>query len=265
VWKTWVVKVAWLHVAPVKGLRVEERDFVELGPSGVEDDRRFCIVDESGRLLNGKRLASLTTIRARYDAKSGELELGLPNGSSVGGVVAVGAAITVTIYGHAAPGHLVEGPWAEALTDELARPARLVRFDGPGHGHDRADDSAGATLLSVASLERMQREAGSSAPVDSRRFRMLIGVAGAGAHEEDEWIGRRVRVGEAIVVPAGNVGRCVVTTRDPETARPDLDTLQLLARYRRDVATTEPLAFGVWARVERPGMVRRDDDVVVLD
>ena len=61
------MKVAWLHVAPVKGLRIEERERVELGLDGVEDDRRFCVVDETDRLLNGKRLASLTTIAARLE------------------------------------------------------------------------------------------------------------------------------------------------------------------------------------------------------
>lgn len=257
------MRVAWLHVAPVKGLRIEERDRIELGLSGVEDDRRFCVVDETGRLLNGKRLAPLTTISARFHMETGHLHLRMPNGSSVGGTVAVGAPITVTIYGHAAPGHLVDGPWAAALSDELGRSVRLVRFDGPGSGHDRADDAAGATLLSTGSLERLRQEAGSAEPVDPRRFRMLIGVADASAHEEDSWIGRHVRVGEAVVAPAGNVGRCVVTTRDPETAEPTLDTLELLARYRRNVETTEPLAFGIWARVERAGSVRIGDPVEV--
>jgi uncharacterized protein YcbX len=258
------MKVAWLHVAPVKGLRIEERESIELGLHGVEDDRRFCVVDETGRLLNGKRLAPLATISARFDAETGHLHLRMPNGSSVGGTVAVGAPITVTIYGHAAPGHVVYGPWADALSDELGRAVRLVRFDGPGQGHDRARAAAGATLLSTGSLERMQQEANSTEPVDPRRFRMLIGVSGVGAHEEDEWIGRRVRVGDAVIVPAGNVGRCVVTTRDPETALPTLDTLQLLARYRRDLPTSEPLAFGVWARVETAGRIALGDDITVL-
>lgn len=242
---------------------IEERDRIELGPNGVAEDRRFCVVDETGRIVNGKRFAPIATIRAHFDANAGALELRIPDGATVAGAVAVGAPITVTIYGHEAPGHIVDGPWADALSREFGRALRVVRFDGPGHGHDRADESAGATLLSTGSLERLQQEAGIAQPVDPRRFRMLIGVAGAGAHEEDEWIGRRVRVGDAVVVPAGNVGRCVVTTRDPETAEPTLDTLELLARYRRDIGTTEELAFGVWAHVVRAGTVRTGDPVEV--
>jgi len=257
------MKVAWLHVAPVKGLRIDERDRIELGPNGVADDRLFCIVDETGRLLNGKRMAPLSRIVARYDANTEHLELRMPDGSSVSDAVTVAAPITVTVYGNASPGHVVYGPWADALSDELGHPVNLVRFDGPGHGHDRARHSAGATMLSTASLERMQQEAASAEPVDPRRFRMLIGVSGTGAHEEDEWIGRRVHVGDAVVVPSGNVGRCVVTTRDPDTAEPTLDTLELLARYRRDIGTTEELAFGVWARIDQPGTVRIGDPVEV--
>ena len=257
------MKVAWLHVAPVKGLRIDERDRIELGPNGVADDRLFCIVDETGRLLNGKRMAPLSRIVAHYDANTEHLELRMPDGSSVSDAVTVAAPITVTVYGNASPGHVVYGPWADALSDELRHPVNLVRFDGLGHGHDRARHSAGATMLSTASLERMQQEAASAEPVDPRRFRMLIGVSGTGAHEEDEWIGRRVHVGDAVVVPSGNVGRCVVTTRDPDTAEPTLDTLELLARYRRDIGTTEELAFGVWARVDQPGTVRIGDPVEV--
>jgi MOSC domain-containing protein len=265
VWKTWAVKVAWLHVAPVKGLVIEERDHIDLGPNGVADDRRFCIVDETGRMLNGKRFAPVGTVRARFDPATDRLELRIGDDAPVSGIVSVGEAILVTIYGHAASGRLVEGPWSAALSEHLARPIRLARLDDAGSGHDRARFAAGATLLSLGSLERLAEEAGAETPVDPRRFRMLIGIEGATAHEEDSWIGRHVRVGDAVVTPAGNVGRCVVTTRRPGTAESDLDTLELLARYRLKAPTSEPLAFGIWARVEQAGRIALGDDITVED
>jgi len=260
-----VVKVAWLYVAPVKGLAIEARDHVELGRSGVEDDRRFCLIGEDGHMLNGKRLGPVTAIGAHFDPATDRLELRLANGVRVGGAVTVGEPTLVTIYGHEAPGRLVEGPWSAALSEQLGRPIRLVRLDAPGNGHDRADERAGATLLSLASLERLAEEAGVDAPVDPRRFRMLIGIDGATAHEEDGWIGRRVRVGDADVIPGGNVGRCRVTTLDPDTGTRDLETLDVLARYRRDVPSSEPLSFGVWARIERAGRVALGDEIAVED
>jgi len=260
------MKVAWLYVAPVKGLSLESREHIELGRSGVEDDRLFCLIGEDGHMLNGKRLAPVTTIGAHFDRATERLELRLPGGASVSGTVRAGDGTAVTMYGgHVASGHVVEGPWAAALSEELGRPIRLVRFDGPGNGHDRAAARAGATLLSLASLERLADEAGVEGPVDPRRFRMLIGIDGATAHEEDGWIGKRVRVGEAVIVPGGNVGRCRVTTMDPDTGIRDLDTLDVLARYRAEVESSEKLSFGVWARVERAGRVALGDDIVVED
>jgi uncharacterized protein YcbX len=90
---------------------------------------------------------------------------------------------------------------------------------------------------------------------------MNFGIDGLAEHQEDEWLGRRVRLGEAVVVPQGNVGRCAVTTQNPDTGAPDLDTLKALAAYRGVIETTEPLPFGVYAAVAQPGRVRVGDPV----
>jgi uncharacterized protein YcbX len=136
---------------------------------------------------------------------------------------------------------------------------RLVQAEQAGDGVDRG--RAGVSILSTGSLEAMREAAGLSEPIDYRRFRMLFGVEGVGAHEEDSWIGRRVRIGGAVVTVRGNVGRCIVTSRHPETGVRNLPTLDVLAEYRDGVETTEPLPFGVWGRVETPGRVTLGDAV----
>ena len=90
---------------------------------------------------------------------------------------------------------------------------------------------------------------------------MLFGVEGVAAHEEDTWLGRRVRIGEAVALVRGNVGRCIVTSRDPDTGERTLATLDVIAEYRDGVETTEPLPFGVWAEVAEPGRVRLGDRI----
>lgn len=253
--------VAWLHVAPIKGLAIQERQSIELHASGVEDDRRFCVVDEGGNVLNAKRVPSFVRVRPTLDHAGRRLELEMPDGTCVAGEITLGGPVEVSMYGGHSPAQEVVGPWSEALSAEARRPARLVRLDRPGEGVDRADEGAGATLLGAESLAAIARAAGAATPVDPRRFRMLIGVSGTRAHAEDDWIGKPVRVGEATIVPMGNVGRCAVTTIDPVTGVSDLDTLKALARYRGDVETSERLPFGVWARVERPGRVSLGDEV----
>ncbi|HZD74123.1 MAG TPA: hypothetical protein VE776_09615, partial [Actinomycetota bacterium] len=117
--------------------------------------------------------------------------------------------------------------------------------------------------LGTGSLDALAAAGGLDRRPDPRRFRMLLGVDGIAPHAEDGWLGRRVRVGGAVVVPRGNVGRCVVTTYDPGTAASDLDTLHLLAGYRADVDATEALPFGIWAEVAQPGRVAVGDPVAV--
>ena len=256
-------RVAWIHVAPIKALAVQQLEQVELGLRGVENDRRFCIVDPDGRMLNAKRVQRFISVRPQFDDGMRSLVFDMPDGSTVRGGVDLGDAITVSIYGRDVPARIVDGPWSEALSAFAERPVRLVRFDHPGEGVDRADEGAGASLLSEGSLRAMAHAAGVRGPVDPRRFRMLFGIADVDAHAEDTWIGRRVQIGSAVVVPGGNIGRCAVTTLDPRTAVSDLNTLAALAKYRKDLATTEPLAFGVWAQVAQPGIVHVGDPVVV--
>ena len=89
---------------------------------------------------------------------------------------------------------------------------------------------------------------------------MMFEIDGVAAHEEDEWIGSPVRIGEAVVVVNGDVGRCVVTSHDPDGGVTDLDTLGVLARYRRE-GRAEPLPFGVYGTVVTPGSVKVGDTV----
>lgn len=254
--------VAWIHVAPIKALAVQELQRVELGPLGVENDRRFCIVDPEGRMLNAKRVQRFVTIRPRFEDDSRQLVLDMPDGPTKG-PIDLGEKIMVTISSRSVPAHVVDGPWSEALSAVAERPVQLVRFDDPGEGVDRAGAGGGASLLSQESLRAIADAAGVTDPVDPRRFRMLFGIAGVEAHAEDSWIGCRVHIGASVIVPGGNIGRCAVTTLDPRSGVPTLDTLAAIGKYRGEKVTTEPLAFGVWARVANAGTVRVGDAVHV--
>jgi len=254
-------RVAWIHVAPIKALAIQELPEVQLGLLGVENDRRLCIVDGEGKMLNAKRVQRFIAVRPHFDDAMRHLALDMPDGSTVKGSVDLGGSITVSIYGRGVAARVVDGPWADALSALAERPVQLVRFDNPGEGVDRADEGGGASLLAEESLRAIATAAGVTAAVDPRRFRMLFGIAGVEAHAEDTWIGTPVHIGSAVVVPGGNIGRCAVTTLDPVTGVPDLDTLAALASYRKEVVASEPLAFGVWARVVDPGLVRIGDAV----
>ena len=254
-------RIAWISIAPVKGLALAHRDEVVLDPFGVRENRRFHLIGEDGRLLNGKQLGQLVQIAADWDEAAGTLALRFPGGTVTAGEVDLGERVATSFYARReVEGRVVIGPWADALSSFLGLELRLVQPDRPGAAVDRGPGAV--SLLSTASLDALGTAAGASGPVDARRFRMLFGVEGVAAHEEDTWLGRRVRIGEAGVLLHGNVGRCIVTSRDPDTGARTLATLDVLAEYRDGVETTEPLPFGVWGSVAEPGRVRLGDAVV---
>jgi hypothetical protein len=253
-------RVAWLSFTPVKATRLHLVDEVELLETGLRGDRRFYLVSETGRLVNDKEHGPLQLVESQYDELGDELSLRLPDGEEIAGAVRRGEAIETSFHRRPRTARLVEGPWAEALSDYAGRPLRVVEGERPAPDRGR---SGAATLLGTSSLARLAEELGVES-VDPRRFRMNIGVEGLDAHAEEAWRGRRVRVGEAVVIPQGNVGRCAVTTQNPGTGVPDLDTLKALAAYRSDVETTEPLPFGAHAAVVQPGRIRLGDDVAAL-
>jgi uncharacterized protein YcbX len=258
-----VGSVAWIAFTPVKGLRLQHRDEVEITEDGIPGDRAFFLVDERGVMVSVARLGPLAAVVADHDARAQTLSLRFPDGADVGGPVELGEPEAVCFYGLNLQARPLNGSFSRALSEHCGKTLRLVAAPPDRIGVDRGRDGA-VTLLSVASLERLREEAGADEPIDGRRFRMTFGVEGLQAHEEDGWIGREVKVGGARVRVGGNVGRCAATTRQPDTGVVDFKTLHYLRSYREEVATTEPLPFGVHARVVEPGRVRVGDAVEVV-
>jgi uncharacterized protein YcbX len=248
-----------LAVAPVKGLGLNHPEAVQVTDVGVWGDRRYALVDARGNLANGKRFGPLVRVRASISDDPESLELEFPDGSRVAGQVELGEPVTTVFYGKERPAHVVLGDYSQALSQVAGEPLRLVRL-ADGGAIDRVGVGS-VSLQSTASLATLGRETGTT--VDGRRFRMTFTISGAQEHAEDDWIGRRIRIGDAVIVPEGNIGRCVVTSQDPDTGITNLDTLKTLARYRGMIETTEDLPFGIHARVVTPGRVAVGDTVVV--
>jgi uncharacterized protein YcbX len=255
--------VAWISVAPVKGLRLQDRDEVHLREDGVTGDRAFFVVDARGAMVSATRLGPLLAVVPDYDADARRLALRFPDDHEVAGPIELGEPERVSFFGVELRCRAVLGAFSDVLSEHCGTPLRLVAAPPDRAGLDRGPEGA-ATLLSLASLERLREEAGATEPVDPRRFRMTFGVDGLEAHEEDDWIGGTLSVGDALLHVAGNVGRCALTTRQPDTGAVDFKTLHHLKAYRDEVPTTEPLPFGVHARVLRPGRVRVGDTVATV-
>jgi uncharacterized protein len=253
------ITVTALAVTPVKGMRLRAVDALELSELGARGNRAFYVIDEKRRLMNGKGAGRMQAVVPAYDVDTGELTFTFPSGEVVGGLVEYGDEIQTNFFGSIEFAKELVGPWADALSEFMGQPVRLVAAPGVGADRGRAGS---VSLMSRASLRQLAQVAGSEA-VDGRRFRMLIEVEGVEAHAEDDWVRHMGRVGRALVEWHGHIGRCATTTRDPDSGEVTFPTLHALAAYRKEHRSEEPLPFGIYGEVLEGGRVRVGDEVTV--
>jgi uncharacterized protein YcbX len=247
-----VAVVAGLALAPVKGLRLVGVDAVDIGPAGPAGDRAFLLREPDGALALTLRNPRLVQVVPAWDAARGELALTFPDGTRVSGAVERGEPVTTRLYdGRPVAGHVVDGPFAAALSEHAGRPVALVAREDEETG---ADDHP-VTLMSRASLAAVGDELGGD--VDGRRFRMTIEIDGVEPWEEHGWSGREVHAGDAVLRVAAPTARCAVTTRSPDDGHRDAPLLKALAGLRGK----DDVTFGVWCDVVAPGRVRVGDAV----
>ena len=252
-------RVMRLRVAPVKGLALLDREAVLVGPDGVADDRRFFLLGPDGRHRSGLAHGPLVRIVPAYDTREERLTLRFPDGQ----------VVTADARGS---GEALHVPWNdrllharpvpafdEALTAYVGMPIRLVRAE-PGN----RPASAHVTILSIASLDTVERAAGLEETLDDRRFRMLVTVDGIAPFEEEGWVGSEVGLGDAAVRVNVPTARCATTTRDPATGLRDLDMLRILADVR-GVSPRQTVDLGVYCDVVKPGRVAIGDAVRRLE
>jgi uncharacterized protein YcbX len=208
---------------PAKGFGGERPDSIALTPHGVAGDRIRMLRS------NGKKVAALGVPR-----------LLLWRATSSGTRDPAGR----------------EWSWEDpglpaALGEDLRRPIAIE--DHP----DGRPDVPGTVLVTVEA-SRVAMEDALGAQLDIRRFRPNLHLALAvPAWAEEEWVGRRLRVGGAELVGDHLCDRCAVITRDPDTSEKWGEVLRWV-NDRRDSF------FGVRCRVTKPGTVRAGDPVSVV-
>lgn len=269
-----VGRIDHIFMTPVKGTSLHSMHEVVVTERGILEDRRFFIVDERDRLTNGRRHGPLVMVRSAFDSRSGVLTLAFPDGTTVTGeATPTGEPVSVHFFDHYVAGHVVPGPWEEALSEFCGRPLRLVHADVAGQGLDLQP----LTLLGRSSIEWLRARDAAAHHLDRRRFRASLEIAGTPPFAEESWIGLRVMIGDVVAEVTGKVPRCRVIRQNPRTGRPDVDTLRMLVDSYGDrtiAARGSPptsvhtggedhISFAVYGRVLRTGPVRVGDQVVV--
>ena len=250
-----MITVEDIHISPVKSLGLIDRESVWVGPEGIVEDRRLHLIDQHGALLTQRESGSLAQVKADYRVEPERLTLEFPSADKLDGPLELGEAVVTNIFGRNVSGHTVLGDWGAALSDLCQQPVRLVRSDLPGQVYDEYPLS----VLSQASVDKLDNLAGPDAVLDGKRFRPNFLLSGCEPHDEDTWIGDVIGIGEELQVRIeARDPRCAITTLDPATGKRDADTLRMILSYRPSQTAAY---FGVFGTVERPGTVSLGDVV----
>jgi len=251
-------RITGLFIYPVKSLRGYAVPAAEIDALGLAGDRRFLVVDDTGKFLTQRTAARMACIDARL--ADGKLTLSAEGAGAISVPTQSDPATLVrpvTVW--KSTGLQAEDCGAEIsawLGAFLGLSCHLVRigkkFSRPvlksaAQVGDLFSFADGAPILAVseASLARLNEriiEVGSE-PIPMDRFRPSLVVDGCDAFAEDAW--RKIRAGDVVLRGAGKSVRCIVTTTDQLTGERGKEPLKTLAAFRRNPADPTEVHFGV--------------------
>ncbi|MEM6797984.1 MAG: MOSC N-terminal beta barrel domain-containing protein [Planctomycetota bacterium] len=197
-----MTRLTRIVVYPIKsldGVSVESSNVLASGALSL--DRRYALVDSEGRYINGKRFAAIHHIRSRFDiaqqrvhlshTTAGPAEFRLPDES---------------------------GELSNWVTGALGVACRLIENMAQGFPDDT--EAVGPTLISTATLRAFAGWFDGLSLDEARlRFRANLEVDAPAAYWEDRLVAAGgFRLGESRWNATGVCQRCVVPSRQPQTA-----------------------------------------------
>ncbi|MGC1429749.1 MAG: MOSC N-terminal beta barrel domain-containing protein [Albidovulum sp.] len=221
--------------------------------AGMVWDRHWAVAHEAAKLTagewgacanfsRGSKAPNLMAINARLNETTSELTLTHPDRPD----------ITFRPDDTTEAARFVD--WVLPLCPaDRALPTRI--FTVPGRGMTDTDYPS-VSLISLPSNRALSAHMGIE--LSPLRWRGNFWLDGLDAFEERAWVGRKLRLGGALLWIEEPKERCLATTANPETGERDADTLQALRALHGDQD------FGLYAKVLESGPVRIGDRAELL-
>lgn len=229
-----------MYVYPVKscgGVAVETAQVVE---RGLEHDRRWMLVDESGTFMSQREYPRMALIRVQIERD--HLTINAPEMPALyvplfgGGQGLVLARVWNDVVEVSPVGDEADRWFSEFLgvrcrmvhlPEESVRPVD-PEYSRPGD-HTGLADGFPFLILSEASLEDLNGRL--AEPLPMNRFRPNLVVTGCESFVEDGWL--TFRIGKLTLRAVKPCARCVITTTDQATAEVGKEPLRTLATFRK--------------------------------
>jgi uncharacterized protein YcbX len=246
------------------------------------------VVDSAGEFVSQRELPRMALIQPTF--KMGQLVLRAPGMLALHlALDAAESPLSVRVWDDAVAAYDMGDVAAQWFSDFLGPDAptglkrlRLARFDpavrrlcspkwtGGREATTQFADGFGLLVASTASLAELNERlvAAGHAPVDMRRFRPNIVLAGLEAHDEDRLGPLHITIadGEAVIETVKPCARCPIPNIDPVTATSSPAVGDTLQGYRQDARLNGAVTFGMNAIVlQGDGRVLRVGQMVQAD
>lgn len=258
-----------LYIYPVKSCKGMSLRSLHVGAKGPAMDRRWMVVDSSGRFLSQRSVIKMALIHANLDdhylflSAPGKVPLMLLHHP-------VGTPCEVVVWNDKCLAHDMGDQAAAWVSEFLEQDARLVFL--PESSVRRVNEKYSTTaddqvsfadgfpflLISQASLADLSERAG--VQLRMNRFRPNLVISNCEPYEEDSW--KKVRIGEIIFHFVKPCSRCVITTINQERAEAGSEPLATLASFRK---TDGKVLFGQNLVHEGFGMLEVGAEVEILE
>lgn len=233
------LSVAGLSIYPVKSCREVKLNSSLVGDFGLENDRRWMVVDENGVMLTQRKVAQMCLIQVELTdfgiiltkSSMDRLSVKIPTPKT---------KTAVKIWQDNCEAFDAGDEAASWLSTALSVKCKLVYF--PENEFRQVDltyankgertafsDGFPLLLVSQASLDDLNSRL--NTPVTMERFRPNIIVSGCQAYEEDSWKG--IRIGKMVFRIVKPCSRCIIPNINIETAQREQEPIKTLSTYRK--------------------------------
>lgn len=260
------MELSEIRVHPIKSLRGVAVAAAQVLPAGLEHDRRWMLVDETGRFVSQREEPQLARLGMEladdgYRVTGVDASLVVPRSHA-------GPRVRVRVWSSELDAVPYE-PGEPFFSQQLGRPLRLVYLPQdvvrPANARARPTDRLSFAdaypylLIGQASLDLLNARL-PGPPLPMARFRPNFVVTGSEPHAEDGWM--RLVIGDVPFLGVKRCDRCVMTTVDPLTGDKGVEPLRTLASYRREDGK---IWFGMNLVPDAQGQLRAGDAVTVVD
>lgn len=270
-----MLKLSEIYIYPIKSLGGIHLEKSNITTRGLENDRRFMLVDENGRFLSQREYPQLAVFLTEIEGEN-LIITNKKDGTSLKVQVqysitqSLSHSLIVNIWDDETTAIEVSEEASKWFTQALGIPTRLVYMHEESQrkieasysltGGEITSFSDGYPILIIGQSSLDDLNGRLENPVNINRFRPNFVFTDGEPFEEDAW--HEFTIGNVGFFGVKPCARCIMTTIDQETGeKKGKEPLLTLNKYRK---AGNKILFGQNVLISQLGTVSVGDDVTIL-